>query len=249
MSNFPTRPLREDPPTDAATYGPRQQVSLPAPGLFVHAEPETGIPYLTAGEQEWLTHAGINLNDLRIHLVTADDGAYGFDVAGELGPAQVRFDVSAVMVPAELRGDLLVLESSFGGPDGWLPWHIPSGPATVLGARYQDVGAAVRAALTGVPVDDPRVRLVTAEDGAYGFDIDVVGGTAQVRFDATAIALDEAAWNPDGTVAFPAEGAIGPENWKPWFIPAGPATVAGHRYDDAGAAIQATLNPGLKGPR
>lgn len=93
----------------------------------------------------------------------------------------------------------------------------------------------------GVPLDDPRVRLVDAgDDTGYGFDVDGAAGPATVRFDAKAITI-EGTWTADGRVDVSGGGSINPDNWKPWYIPFGPAGVKGHRFDDAGVAVRAAL--------
>lgn len=106
-----------------------------------------------------------------------------------------------------------------------------------------ELGDSDRVWLTeqGISLDDPRITVVEAEDGALGFDVAGRLGPAKVRFDAKAITLKDAAWTSDGKVAFPAEGSIGPDNWKPWYIPSGPAAVKGTRYDEAGVAVRAAL--------
>jgi hypothetical protein len=99
---------------------------------------------LSAGPRLWFVEEGVDLDDPRVVPVRRPDGETGeivdFDVAGDGGLVQVRFD-----------RDSAVADGQVVRPGEQPSWVITCGPDALVGARYDVAGEAVRAALRGEP--------------------------------------------------------------------------------------------------
>jgi hypothetical protein len=109
-------------------------------------------------DRQWLSEAGVPLDDPRVRPVQVPGAGIGLDVDGGGGLVQIRFDASAVTVAgARVLEDAAApngvrVEFPPGtpaDPSNWLPWYFAAGPAELVGSRFDDVGMAVTAALYG----------------------------------------------------------------------------------------------------